>query len=56
MTDIQILTLTESDLGKVQMFCGHSPTYRRGYDAKMEWMRAPPAGGDALHAAAGARV
>jgi GNAT superfamily N-acetyltransferase len=39
MSDTQIITLTESDLGKVQMFCGHSPTYRRGYAAKMEWMR-----------------
>ena len=40
MNETQILTLTESDLGKVQMFCGHSPTYRRGYQAKMEWMQA----------------
>lgn len=40
MDGIQILSLTESDLGKVQMFCGHSPTYRRGYQAKMEWMQA----------------
>jgi GNAT superfamily N-acetyltransferase len=39
MSDIQIKPLTESDLGKVQMFCGHSPTYRGGYDAKMDWMR-----------------
>lgn len=39
MTNIKLTTLTESDLGKVQMFCGHSPTYRRGYDAKMEWVR-----------------
>jgi GNAT superfamily N-acetyltransferase len=40
MSDVEIISLTESDLGKVQMFCGHSPTYRRGYDAKMEWMQA----------------
>jgi GNAT superfamily N-acetyltransferase len=39
MSDVKIITLTESDLGKVQMLCGHSPTYRRGYDSKMEWMR-----------------
>jgi len=39
MNDLQIITLTEADLGKVQMFCGHSPTYRRGYDAKIEWLR-----------------
>jgi GNAT superfamily N-acetyltransferase len=40
MSDIQLLTLTGSDLGRVQMFCGHSPTYRRGYAAKVEWVRA----------------
>jgi GNAT superfamily N-acetyltransferase len=40
MNDVKIITLSESDLGKVQMFCGHSPTYRRGYDAKMEWLQA----------------
>jgi GNAT superfamily N-acetyltransferase len=40
MNEIQILSLTESNLGKVQMFCGHSPTYRRGYRAKMEWIQA----------------
>jgi GNAT superfamily N-acetyltransferase len=39
MSDVKFVTLTESDLGKVQMLCGHSPTYRRGYDAKLEWMR-----------------
>jgi GNAT superfamily N-acetyltransferase len=39
MSEIQIITLTKSDLGKVQLFCGHSPTYRRGYDAKIEWLR-----------------
>ena len=37
--EIKIVTLTEKNLGKVQMFCGHSPTYRKGYDAKIEWMR-----------------
>ena len=40
MSSVEIIPLTESDLGKVQMFCGHSPTYRRGYDTKMEWMQA----------------
>ncbi len=40
MSDIQILILNESDLGKAQMFCGHSPTYRYGYNAKMDWLRA----------------
>lgn len=39
MSDFEIISLTESDLGKVKMFCGRSPTYRRGYNAKMEWMR-----------------
>jgi GNAT superfamily N-acetyltransferase len=39
MNPVEILPLTESDLGEVQMFCGHSPTYRRGYDAKTEWTR-----------------
>jgi GNAT superfamily N-acetyltransferase len=39
MNEVKIISLNESDLGKVQMFCGHSPTYRRGYDAKMEWLR-----------------
>jgi len=39
MSKIELITLTEADLGRVQMFCGHSPTYRRGYDAKMEWLR-----------------
>jgi GNAT superfamily N-acetyltransferase len=39
MSDVKVTTLTETDLGKVQMFCGHSPTYRSGYNAKMEWMR-----------------
>ena len=40
MSDLEIISLIESNLGKVQMFCGHSPTYKRGYDAKMEWMQA----------------
>jgi GNAT superfamily N-acetyltransferase len=39
MSEIEIISMTESDLGKVQMFCGHSPTYRSGYNAKMEWLR-----------------
>lgn len=40
MSTEKLVTLTESTLGKVQMQCGHSPTYRRGYDAKIEWTRA----------------
>ncbi len=40
MSSVKLLTLTASDLGKVQMLCGHSPTYRRGYVAKMEWLQA----------------
>ena len=40
MNDVKIITVTEADLGKIQMFCGHSPTYRRGYDAKLEWLQA----------------
>jgi len=39
MSNVSLITLAESDLGKVQMFCGHSPTYRKGYEAKIEWMR-----------------
>lgn len=39
MSEEKLLTLTESTLDKVKMQCGHSPTYRRGYDAKMEWTR-----------------
>ena len=39
MSAVKIITMTESDLGKIQMFCGHSPTYRRGYNAKVEWLR-----------------
>jgi GNAT superfamily N-acetyltransferase len=40
MNDIKIITMIEADLGKVRMLCGHSPTYRRGYDAKIEWLQA----------------
>jgi len=40
MNSVEIINLTKSDLGKTQMFCGHSPTYRQGYEAKMEWTRA----------------
>jgi GNAT superfamily N-acetyltransferase len=39
-TGIRLVTLSENDLGRVQMFCGHSPTYKHGYEAKVEWMRA----------------
>src|SRR5512140_1266698 len=38
-SDVRLVTLTEDNLGRVQMFCGHSPTYRQGYDAKVEWVR-----------------
>jgi GNAT superfamily N-acetyltransferase len=38
MSEVKLITLTEADLGRSQMFCGHSPTYRRGYDAKIEWL------------------
>jgi GNAT superfamily N-acetyltransferase len=37
--DVRLVTLTEENLGSVQMFCGHSPAYRQGYNAKMEWTR-----------------
>jgi GNAT superfamily N-acetyltransferase len=40
MSDIKLTTLAEADLGKVQMLCGHSPAYRRGYDAKLAWTQA----------------
>jgi GNAT superfamily N-acetyltransferase len=36
---MRMIALTQSDLGKVQMFCGHSPTYRRGYAAKQAWLQ-----------------
>jgi GNAT superfamily N-acetyltransferase len=43
MTDIQadvrLITLTEENLGKVQMLCGHSPACRLGYNAKENWLR-----------------
>jgi GNAT superfamily N-acetyltransferase len=39
MTAMRMIALTQSDLGKVQMFCGHSPTYRRGYAAKQAWLQ-----------------
>ena len=39
MSEIKIMTLSEADLGKIQMFCGHSPTYQSGYNAKMDWMQ-----------------
>jgi GNAT superfamily N-acetyltransferase len=37
--DVRLVTLTEENLGRVQMLCGHSPTFRRGYAAKLAWMR-----------------
>ena len=39
MDDVKIIAMIKSDLGKVQMFCGHSPAYQHGYDAKMKWLR-----------------
>lgn len=39
MDEIKLTTLSEADLGKVQMFCGHSPTYRAGYKAKEAWLK-----------------
>ena len=39
MSPVQLLSVTESDLGNVQLLCGHSPTYRRGYVAKQTWVR-----------------
>jgi len=39
MSVVELLTLNADNLGKVQMFCGHSPTYRQGYRAKIEWAR-----------------
>jgi GNAT superfamily N-acetyltransferase len=39
MSNIKIITLTESDLGNIALLCGHSPTYRRGYDAKIGWLQ-----------------
>lgn len=40
MNTVEIVSLSESNLERVQMFCGHSPTYRKGYRAKQEWMQA----------------
>jgi GNAT superfamily N-acetyltransferase len=37
--EVELVTLTEANLGKVQMLCGHSPAFRRGYDAKVGWLR-----------------
>jgi GNAT superfamily N-acetyltransferase len=38
MSNVRIVTLDKSNLGKIQMFCGHSPSYRGGYNAKQAWM------------------
>jgi GNAT superfamily N-acetyltransferase len=38
-TEVKLVTLNEENLGKVQMLCGHSPTYRSGYHAKENWLR-----------------
>lgn len=40
MSDVTLLTLDESNLAKAHMQCGHSPTYRKGYEAKIDWMHA----------------
>jgi GNAT superfamily N-acetyltransferase len=40
MSEVQLITLTEADLGRVRMLCGHSPSYKQGYEAKLEWMHA----------------
>jgi GNAT superfamily N-acetyltransferase len=37
--EVKLVTLTEADLGRVQMLCGHSPSYRTGYEAKLKWMK-----------------
>jgi GNAT superfamily N-acetyltransferase len=38
--DVRLVTLTEENLGKLRLLCGHSPAYRRGYDAKIGWLHA----------------
>ena len=40
MNEATLVTLSERNLDKIPMLCGHSPTYRQGYDAKREWMHA----------------
>jgi len=37
--EVKLVTLTEENLERMQMFCGHSPTYRQGYRAKVAWTR-----------------
>jgi GNAT superfamily N-acetyltransferase len=37
-SEVRLVTLTGQDLGKVQMLCGHSPAFRRGYDSKVVWL------------------
>jgi GNAT superfamily N-acetyltransferase len=39
MNEVEIITLDEHNLEKVQLFCGHSPTYRVGYIAKKQWLQ-----------------
>jgi len=40
MSEIELVTLGTRDLSRIQMFCGHSPTYRKGYNAKLAWIQA----------------
>ncbi len=40
MSEVKLVTLSEANLGSLQLFCGHSPTYRKGYRAKQEWLQA----------------
>ncbi len=37
--EVRFVTLTEENLDKVQLLCGHSPAFRRGYDAKAAWLQ-----------------
>ena len=39
MDTMKLVTLTDQGLGRTRMLCGHSPTYRQGYDAKVAWVR-----------------
>jgi len=40
VSTVKLVPLTAANLGRVQMLCGHSPTYKKGYNAKLEWMAA----------------
>jgi GNAT superfamily N-acetyltransferase len=39
MSTVEIVQLDESNLDRVPMLCGHSPTYRGGYKAKQAWLQ-----------------